>query len=567
MALVPSTGTISYNGYTFGVQTETQSIRGTPRMDKSGRTVAFMIWDITIRTIINTTPPLTTDGSLAAIRRQLTAQGGAFIYSNKGFGDLRVNVAGEQSKDVMWGPKCTGFSATPKGDRFAWEVIWSIQIATPDCSNAVFEGKIMEYSYSLQYSIDRSGYERRVHTGSFRIPQTRKNQGDRFLRDTADSYRADIYPAPIPGFRRTEQSYNLSDDKCEISFSIADEEMPPNIPPPNVIEVSASHKLNNSAPMKFAEWLGSISATYEMVKGASGAEALARFFELVEHRRQIITKTAGYKFFAILTFSAEEPEIYGKRTANFTVTFRSVSNLQGYFTGGLWSGVPGNNWAKWQASVSRWLYSPYGNAGLQFNPNQEVIIDLCSQQETRVLRGANFALQGPIGQLQTILGAGVPSPENSWMEYQNAIYIELMDGTILHQPLLTSKINMPAQVSGDQQFKQIGYQPTVIPQAPTSIIQQRSASSYYVYMIGRAIRSTYEIPAPVLESVGGVPASPANIAGCGFWQQTIGNNGLPIYAAQWKLRYLLPQGPKTTVSPPLNPIIDTSQQRALKGGG
>src|SRR5262245_55813424 len=98
MAL-PAVGTSSYGSYSFPSNAETVEFNRRPMYDRTGRVVTYTEISIAIRFIVNLegTSPGTTDTSVLAIVRELTAPARPFIYSDKGLGDVRVNVPGEPS--------------------------------------------------------------------------------------------------------------------------------------------------------------------------------------------------------------------------------------------------------------------------------------------------------------------------------------------------------------------------------------------------------------------------------------------------------------------------------------
>jgi hypothetical protein len=265
-----------------------------------------------------------------------------------------------------------------------------------------------------------------------------------------------------------------------------------------------------------------------------------------------------------ISFSAAEPQVYGKTTAQFSMTFMVVLTLQdaglgAFYSGGLWTPVPNSNWQLWQQSLSKSAFNQRGNANLIFNPADDVIIDLClvknppQASSQTALKGANFGKPAA-----NKLLADQPDPNVSWLRYTNAIYLEYVDNIVEQKPLSsTTVVNPPAQPGGIGKFgDQTGFKPIVIPNMPNSILHQRGNPSFYVVMIGEAVRVGFEIPAPQLVSVGGLQAFPANRRGDGFVQAIIGNNGQPIYGARWQLRYILPNVPPQVISPPPNPYFD-----------
>src|SRR5262245_36916187 len=129
---LPTIGTVAYGSYTFGSATETVSIDGRPQWDSSLRTITHMVWTITPKTIIGAIPPTTTDVQIEAIRKQLIKPAQTLVYTDKGFSSV-FSINTGQVKDVAFGPKPIRFQWRPIASRHAVEVIWTVEVALPEC--------------------------------------------------------------------------------------------------------------------------------------------------------------------------------------------------------------------------------------------------------------------------------------------------------------------------------------------------------------------------------------------------------------------------------------------------
>lgn len=573
MALLGALGTCSYNGIDLNsAETETVSFELKPVEDSTGRTVKYVRISLTIKTVIYTAPPVSTDATIATYRRALTAYGGAFIWDSKGAGSVRANVPGEASKDVLWGPKPEILNLKSKGNQFAWDLLWRVVICLPECHTAQFQNRLMEASFSLNFGIDRAGWTTRTFTGHLAIPATRIAQDNRRLPDNADDdkYLKQFIPEPLEGFRRESQSRVLGEDKTRLDLTIVDMEMGLNIPPPGVVDVQANHDYSSVPQSVQHQYMGTISATYELQKGTAFQVARDHFLKLIKQRTDAVLRLPQFNageakpFIMPLTFSISEPEIYGKPICKFSFTYITTLFRRTLLMAGLWVQPPDSNWKNWAGSLK--AFDRRGIAQLAFKNDQDAIIDLCIQPpDISVLKPK---VVKPVGELERAIKAifGEPDTENSYVLYQNEVYLELMDSTIEHKPLLSQRLqNPPARPGGIGQFGDAnGFRPIQIPNLPQTIIQQRTAPSFFVIMSGRAIRVGFEIVPPQLLSVGGVPCVPANRAGDGFSQRITGFANGPTYTGQWRFRYLCPRAPKQ-IGPPPHPFLGTALKNVLRG--
>lgn len=82
-------------------------------------------------------------------------------------------------------------------------------------------------------------------SGLARIPQTRKTPDSRTVEFSSDEVRERILPDIPKDFRRTGRTFDVDESRNVLTFSVTDEELPPNIPPPGIVEVSASHDIHS----------------------------------------------------------------------------------------------------------------------------------------------------------------------------------------------------------------------------------------------------------------------------------------------------------------------------------
>ena len=592
-----------YNGVTFPTETETVGIESRPVPDSSGRAVMYVVHKITVRATIataNQAAGATTDATLAALRQRLTAYGGEFHYENVGFGNLTVNVppggptvgANGKARDAVWGPKPEMLSWKPLG-QLAAEVTWSVQVAVPECDTATYAFATMEAVFRLQFDKDESGYTRRVYSGHVRIPQTRATVNTRTLSDSADRLLERVNPPPVPGFRRIPGSATLSEDKCRLDYTITDQEIGPNYPPPGVVEVSCSHTASTDQYYG-GQWFGTIRATYELARDTPRSTAFAYFYSVYEDRARQAQNTpfrlAGPKqgqraaqVVLVRRLEVSEPEVYGKKGAAFSLTYAFMSRVEDIVkASGMWRPVPNSNWQRWATSLANTAFHPRGNAKLRFNPADDAIVDLCAQSQSTLRAGG-----GPTdtSALRTIGDKTInptPPPETSWLRYWSVLWLEVLDETVEMKLLPQAPVNPYASSPGNPYLNSPGAAGFLQGQAPQlyrgpstpfntqvyaspyasspgaagagggAVIQQRARPTVAAHLSGFAVRAGYPIAPPALVSVGGVPAVPANRGGPFFGHWIMASwFGLPIVGCWWHFRYLLAGTPASL------PLMDT----------
>lgn len=580
---LPSTGTCTYNGFTFSNNVVTTDLSITPVYDTAGRTVVYSIFALTLEDKY-TNSGASIETLMETVRSQLLSPAGELVYANKGLGDLTINSG--TKKDVLWGPKPKSFRWKPLGDNKAAKIIWSVDVAIPACTNAVYTGALMEVNYKARFAIDRSGYTTRTYSGYLRIPQTRSSQSSRTLQDSADAYRDRIVPAIVDNFRRT-QEYTLDESKCRLDFSITDEELPPNPLPEGVIDCQASHTVSTSGA-SLVKWRGTLRAQYEMRKDLPRTDAVKHFLALCKQRlaltKQFATGDQNSQLVIPTGLTFTEPEIYGRNAALLELGYTYATSIGNCIkASALWTPVNGT-FSQWRQSMGN-VMNERGLAQLKFSPSEDAIIDLC-QSTTPASPGQNDANQ-PDATAGLLAGLGLtpPPPDKSWLHYECKLSILTDDRVVEHKPLTTTQPQVSTDGQAEEPLNTAGTFLTIedpgsgIPSPPSKSVaksktgggkvgynattpnkQQRAGNpSFVCYLIGKAMRAGFEIPVPTLTDVGGIVPTPANRSkhGEGFSQWQYGYVGVPIIVATWRLRFLLPQAPTGPIGSVANPTQPT----------
>lgn len=544
MAFYNAIDTIAYNGYTFNERTQTEQIVGKPIPDASGRTFKYILYSITLRTIINTpTGDANLDATMAPIRRKLLARGKSFIYKNAGFGALNINVT-DAATDVAWGPNPQELSYKPLGIKAA-ELLWKVDVAIPECSSAVYRKALMEFAYKLSFEQDRAGFTTRTYRGYYSIPMTRKIDGSRSLPDSADNYWEDVIPVLPDGFRREVTQRELDESKARMDFVIVDSEMPINILPEGIIECKAGHSLE-STDRGFFSWVGNFTADYELARDYPQEKVFQHFIRLVQQRvdamianlKPLATNVSkqwnlpadSFKGYVLPTrFSMAEPDIYGRPQAKFSFQYLMYQPFKNILaSSAMWLPVD-NDWTKWKTSLSNTALHPRGNAKLKFNPQDDVIMDLClNRRDITLATSSNNPGDRTLRAVEDICGP-CPAPKDSWIFYDVQFETERNDATMVHKPL-------PQTTPTDSMTLS-----EIVAEAD-DIIQKRTTKTNVIWVVGKALRVCFDIPEPTLTKIGSVEVVSANRQGHEYFRQyKLGDFGChSLIAAEWRHRYIVP---------------------------
>lgn len=572
MAAIPAPDDrLEYNGFRFPDSFTTTTVTAKNIYDASGRTVSYT--QLTIKAKSKIVEGADQDVMMDAIRTALERSGGQLFFTGKGY-DIELNAPGKP-RDLRWGPKPQVLEWKTFGAGRAAEISWMVECAINNCDNAAWQNRIMEYTYTLSFSTDEAGYTTKTHTGSITIPMTRNNVNAAGIPDSADNYFDNVVPPALPNFKRTI-SRTLNEAKDKLSFTVTDTEQAGNPLPPGVINADASHEHNSQPNNKaiFIAWTGTISASYEVVKGKPRSDCMPIFLKLVKSRQE--AERAGGFFMIPLSMRIAEPQIYGRQAASFSLTY-SLTSINAkdvssrYATGGLWQRT-GDDWNVWATSVAL-ARANRGLAGLRHLPAAEVLVDLCLNGSSG-FAGGGLAPFNPIQGNQRVVAPswneikktlGVPdqiNPLSSWQNYECRLVVEPVDHIVVHKPLPTGPMPNPLQLSPAANFVQGFFSGNsnsffAAPQvSPPTIIQSTGSTDLYIRLVGRAVRVGHEIPPPTMISVGGFPVVSANHPSVGtyFSTWTASYTTHPIQAAEWNLRWFVSLPPGALgiqlVSPP-----------------
>lgn len=592
-------GIASYNRWVFNNTTVTEAFSVRPVWDSAGRTIVHSVFSVTLSTVIAGLPG---DREVLTAITLLTQPAAGFVYTGRGVGNVRINLPGGV-KDTLWGPKPRMLDAKMYGRGKATRLTWQVEFAVPTCAGARYEGP-MEFAYSSNETVDRSGYTQRSYVGFVRIANTRPALTERRVFRSADEWREAINPPLLFGFRRCARTFKVSEDKCRLDFDVRDEQMGPNAPPRRIVEAEASHSYSLAGPGQVLKWVGLLEATYEVALNENVNNATGAFAGLARGRlREFEARnadpdrnvTARAKITVVpLNFTVADTKIYDRTTVHMSMQYTAAPATLGEILerGGLWNPTPGGRWDVWAATM-RGPFSSRGFAQLKWRPGRDdSIVDLCGpipriirerdppettetelrtqpkkQPQTRpatLTGGAGYPGGGGPGG-DDFLADVFPRPtaERSWLEYEMTARFEIDQGTVVGRTLPTAPL--PDQSRNPGTFDPArglprGATANPFPAFPGRstgevFVHQRAVPVCYVTLVGYAVRAGYPIPVPELDGVNGSPAIACNRPDSEFFEQKIiGNVFYPVYAAKWRLRFVVPRPPKGPLPVPVNPL-------------
>lgn len=572
MPLLPAVGVVSYNGFVFGPETRTLSVNAKPIPDAAGRTISRTKYTFTIESKIIVTAAsglASNDSTLDTIRRTLLVYGGEFVYTSKGLGTITINsAAGGGQRDMNWGPKVEQLSWVPLGGNLAGTITLELSYETLDCSGAQFQFGIMELGYKMSFSQGRDRLTRRTYSGYLKIPQTRTTVNDRFPKDSADLYFEEIWIPPPIGWRREEESRTVDESRTRLDFSFTDVMLEAPLER-GTIEMDWDHEQSNIAPVQMNQKQGRISATYKMALGENMALAEIHFKNLIVDK--LLAQRAAGTVIILRNYTAHEHGM--TRTANFSASYHAIRghNILGiilnppiFGSQGFWRASPTANHISWsQRLLASNATAPRGYSQDVVRPEQDVIVDLCLPSGPETPEPGLAPTSLPPDDIMSVFAAECPGPEFSWIEWSCAVEIDVDDGISEHKPLPLSPLPEPTYTPGGPGFTTPdGFKPVdpaLNTTQPPMILQQRTTPTVHVSLVGYAVRICYDIPAPIVESVGGVPAVAVNREGREFYRTGIyGNMGVPIRWAMWRRRFVLAEAQPSDCGPIEGPLVPNS---------
>lgn len=491
-------GTVSYNNFVFPAPVKIK-IQMTPAYNADGRTVKWNEYTVTLETPIVSEAPSgsSTDTVMTALRARLSAPAKNLVITGVGAGTIQVGPS--YTEDVNYGPKPKIITWEPLGSSQACRLVWSCTFALRDCNDG--SGTNIDLSYNLTHTIDEKGYTTRVVSGSLEIAGIRRGTQ---IAASADANRrtiTDSFP-PLPGYHRT-QSFTVSPDRKHLQFAITDVQIQSDLAyPPGIVHCSARHRMGTSLSQGYSMWSNTVSGSVEVAQGTSKAEAWRQILLILQARRQVskngmVTSQAadspGNKTSnAVIIEQLEIDENLFGNDISFTLGWRLTVSLEDIFkASGLFKEYPSFDWSTWLSSMTQaGINDPYGKAGLQHNPGNDLLIE-CSQQDAGSNAGTGqYSNVSPAD--ASALQSETPPENSSWLLFICKVTL-LQDGNEVCQKVLGAPENNDGQVGG---LNLTGNTTAIASSATgvTTVVQRRGESKYQIAISGTARRAGYKVP-------------------------------------------------------------------------
>lgn len=291
--------------------------------------------------------------------------------------------------DMLWGPIPQVVSVTPYGNQAA-HIEWSVSLAITTLPNVNAQKQIMEYVYTLAFSIDREGRTTRTYSGFIRIALTRSAADSRKIPASVDAYRTTVVPNVLVGFERTSQQFTIDESKTKLSFQVVDTQRYGNPLPAGIVDASAKQIWSNAVPKGMFAWNTTISGTYKLAPGNAADVAVKAFLAMFEQRLSQMKQMkygAGFPgvpagepvniFFVGANVS--ETNIYGPDAQGVEMSISMYVSSVGLASilaaGGLFV-TTGGDWRTWTASVKDTAFGPTGTAKLVWTVGEDAIVDV-----------------------------------------------------------------------------------------------------------------------------------------------------------------------------------------------
>lgn len=528
---------ISYNGYEFSdyhnVEIELQ-----PVYAPDDRTVIYKKLVVTIKDIVapridTTDPDKKNTADMEAVKLQLRDPGKTLIISDAGFGlDLEINGS-SGLRDIASGPKPRVLRWMPVGHERAANITWTVEAHLSPCDET-FEG-IVSLTYGVAFAINEKGYTTRTVQGLIIVAQSQIN-GESTA--SADDFRERINVLTLPNAKRS-QSFNLSPNKAELSFSITDREIEsPNGFPNDVVSISAPIQSRFKWPDRSATKTQSVlTVTLELQAEAARVRALQIFSAILAHRFGLFEQENQTYFLREMTISED---LFSHRYS-FSALVAAVLPLNVQLRLLRYFSPISEDWAAWSNSTSntKGVRGLSGIAHPRTEDNDE-LVSLCTEQSGLGLTVDNETdIKFPADISTSVLCNPLPSPENSWVEYD----AHLIEATAYQRSYNTTYGSAdiqqvefdPLATSESEPFNRIdssGYEVSFSDAPP----EQKWIWKGFAQRIGYPIPPLGKITIGGREAtVVGQPLFKTRLVGVSFCQ--------PVYEAVWNVGLILTDTP------------------------
>jgi hypothetical protein len=572
--LNPRNGTVSYNGHLFLDPLHARIIV-TPVITSDGRSLKKNIVHITIETIVDTDAASTsTDAEMEDLFKRLTQPGKVLKFSQRGFHQtFEINTATNYN-DIMYGPIPTMLSWEPIGHTQTARIVWTVECHIYPCDDTSDPNyrRLTEMSYALDWDIQETGLLHRTIRGHMEVEVRRVGPKGNYIDINATTVKDVITGAfpTLPNYTRTLH-YTLSPDRRRLDFYILDNEIPSDNPYfPGTIRPRARYSTYATlSGGGFRMWHCSLSGSIEWQKGGSPVTAFNALTLIMEKRLATNLANRQHGGFVLMESMAFEESIW-ERTLGFNLVWivgiKSLDSLfaitrmftpleGGSATGGHDGRLPKFSTAAQLTGTGVGSAWKSRNDGIIYNAQAKVSLD--PKTDPSVSR-CNFELpEPPQNPIIPIIQAETPKrlaypqdpppKENSWLDLTNTLTLYQQDNVIVTPPGYTpSDITQSTwKYPTDKYVPDVGQDTTETPidqkfdQFPEARVHRKGPPTFFIRMVGHAIRAGYKVTRPRLLSYSGMV--PIDLGGTFKVEPIKRDMGCPVYAAKWDWLYQLPK--------------------------
>lgn len=545
-----ATGTLSYNGFNFdGAVNITCSSNPIP--DEAKLTVTCVEITINVSFIFASEDgdgnQMPTDEDIEDLRAKLSQVGKHLKFINKGFGDdIDLNGPQSRKRDVKHGPHPGVLTWEPVGDNYACLCNWSVKTYMSQCpyQNQNKSVGMMAMNFDMSFDIDEEGDCVRTVSGYLEVTQSRKG---RKITNTADYYWQFIKLQPLSGWRRRHRR-SLNKDKSRLNFTVIDRQEKSRNPYPSHINVASGRHRVSWNRNSMAEFRNNLSVELTPDAYTNPEYAWVVFIQIC---RQRMWKSIKAGRTVLLDSLSAEEDIFG-RPCSFQAGWRILGCVQDFLgDSGIWQPI-GTDWRWWTHSMGPTMMAQYGWHGAHHSTSMDAIIDLCVSDTVKTREPGQQYTSGRKNYKMSLRN-DMPKPKDSYIMYENEVIPRqqspVTKTSVLQEP---PKKEKKGAIPDDGYIDKDGF--IIHPDNPYTwrdVIETDGGPSTSVRLKGRAIRAGYEVPKPKMIEIGGEPTHEVDAI---YVMKPVANwLGVPIFAAEWDIEYLLEKPPKKKLEMPDRP--------------
>ena len=465
--------------------------------------------------------------SVEDIKAKLSKPGRHLYIENCGFGN-EISIGGTSGEaDLMGGPfpkllKFEPMAASTQST--AINVTWQVE------ANVFFKsletnevGDVLSFTYGTTYELDEGGWSTRSTKG--RLIVRKVFQDPNRIDHNADIWRGKIDIKKPEGFSR-KQSYELSEDKSTLSFSLTDTQIKTRQPfPPGIVSLRCTHRARRSRS-QLATTYNTISFQCEVAADQPTVQAWFTFQSIVG-KRLAHAKANGAKY--LIEDIEVEEDIFGT-SFSASVTYRTLSEVAEWlYVSGIFQALY-LTWAPWEQSMHN-LEKARGIANLVSEARDQDRLVNRENQELPKVEDLHYPEINALTPPGTPFCNELPTVEASWLHFESSIFVD-REGTdkdfwipVGPQLIEDGKVNLN-EITG------VGRNASRRETKP--LLASNSGLATTLIFQGQALRVGYEIPQPKLE-LPGVKLSPVKqkmvpiFLGIFYCQ--------PVFGLKWELHY------------------------------